>query len=34
LPEALGYSPATIEQHAKASGAEYAQYVAGLSAAQ
>jgi len=30
VAEALGYSPATIERHAKASGAEYAQYVAAV----
>jgi len=30
IAEALGYSPATIERHAKASGAEYAQYVAAV----
>ena len=30
IAEALGYSPATIERHAKASGAEYDQYVAAV----
>ncbi len=30
LADVLGYSPATIERHAKASGSTYAQYVAAL----
>jgi hypothetical protein len=30
LTKTLGYSPVTIERHAKVSGAEYAQYVAAV----